>query len=128
MLTEINNANLLYSGIKLHDISIPSGVYSDLENAGATESVLFSYNDVDLRWIGKENWTYSLKFNATKDEIQHNFVILTFNGLDTLTNISLNGQSVGSTNNMFVRFQFDVKDILIEVSVTGFSQDLTLLI
>lgn len=101
------------SGIELHDISIPSGVYSDLENAGLTESVLFSYNDVDLRWIGLENWTYTLDFDTTSDDLRHDFVILTFNGLDTLTEIFLNGESLGTTENMFVRYRFDVKNILI---------------
>lgn len=89
-----------------------------MENAGIKESVLFAYNDVELRWIGRENWIYSVEFTVSQDDIQHKFVILTFDGLDTLTNISLNGRSIGSTNNMFVRYRFDVKDDLIEVRFT----------
>lgn len=81
------------------------------------ESVLFSYNDIDLRWVGNENWTYTLKCNVSKEDLQHNFVILTFNGLDTLTKIDINGRSIGSTNNMFVRYRFDVKDFLVDVSL-----------
>lgn len=104
-------------GIEVKDISIPSGVYSDLEAAGLTESVLFSYNDVDLRWIGLENWTYTLDFNLTSDELKHDFVMLTFNGLDTLTEIYLNGESLGFTDNMFIRYRYNVKDILINVGI-----------
>ena len=103
------------SGIEIHDISVPSGVYSDLEAAGKTESVLFSYNDIKLRWIARENWVYSVEFTTSRDDLQHNSIVLTFDGLDTLANINLNGRSIGSTNNMFIRYQFDVKDILIEV-------------
>lgn len=101
-------------GIVLNDISLPSGVYSELENAQLTESVLFSYNDVELRWIGLENWTYILEFNQTVDDLKHEFVILTCKGLDTLSEIFLNGESIGTTNNMFVRYRFNVKDSLVE--------------
>lgn len=100
----------------LNDISVPTGVYSALEEAKVTESVLFSYNDIKLRWIGLENWTYSLDFNLTKDDLKHKFVILTFNGLDTLTEIWMNNNFVGSTNNMFIRYKFDVKSFLSVVS------------
>lgn len=103
-------------GIEILDLSVPTGVYSDLENANLTESVLFSYNDIKLRWIAGENWTYSLKFEMTSQDLFHKFVILTFNGLDTLTEIFLNGESIGTTDNMFVRYRFNVKEILIAVS------------
>lgn len=84
-----------------------------MENAKLEESVLFSFNDVDLRWVALENWTYTLDFNTKADDLQHEFVILTFSGLDTLTEIFLNGESIGTTENMFVRYRFDVKEILI---------------
>lgn len=51
-------------GIQLTDQLLPSGVYSALEDAKITESVLHSYNDVKLRWIAYETWTYLLKFNG----------------------------------------------------------------
>jgi beta-mannosidase len=47
----------------LTDQKLPSGVYSALEDADITGSVLFGTNDVKLRWIANDNWTYSLKFD-----------------------------------------------------------------
>jgi beta-mannosidase len=105
-----------FPGIELRDISLPSGVYSDLENAKRTESVLFSYNDVDLRWIAYENWTYALNFTVSEDDLNHHFVILTFNGLDTIARVSLNGKDIGEVSNMFLRYRYDVKNILVQVS------------
>lgn len=97
------------------DITIPSGVYSDLEQNKYTNSVLFSYNDVALRWIGLDNWSYSLKFNITEDIIKHQFVLLTFDGVDTIANVTLNGHNLGSTINMFSRYRYDVAELLKEV-------------
>lgn len=53
-----------FLGIKVHNERIPSGVFSALQNANITDSVVNSYNDVNLRWIGKDKWKYSLDFNS----------------------------------------------------------------
>lgn len=54
-----------FSGILVRNETLPSGVYSALKNAKVTDSVLNSFNDVDLRWIAREKWTYSLEFDGT---------------------------------------------------------------
>lgn len=51
-------------GIVVKEQNLPSGVYSALENANITGSVLNSYNDVKLRWIAYEKWTYTLNFDG----------------------------------------------------------------
>lgn len=86
-----------------------------MENAKLVESILFSYDDTKLRWIAYDNWTYALSFSMKKEDFNHDFVVLTFNGLDTLATVKLNGVELGETNNMFVRFRFDVKEVLVEV-------------
>lgn len=53
------NGSLLLTGQ-----SLPSGVYSALEQAGIVESVLLGYNDVRLRWISRDYWTYELRFDG----------------------------------------------------------------
>lgn len=88
-----------------------------MEDAKVVESVLFSYDDTKLRWIAYENWTYSLNFTMTKEDLNHEFVVLTFHGLDTLATVKLNDIELGDTNNMFVRYRFDVKSHLVEVTL-----------
>lgn len=41
--------------------------------------------------------------------------MMTFHGLDTLAEIVLNGRPLGTTNNMFVRYTYDIKNILRKV-------------
>lgn len=60
----INLTLFCIQGIQLKNQSIPSGIYSALQEANITNSILDSYNDVNLRWIGKDNWTYSLTFDG----------------------------------------------------------------
>ncbi|KAG5679138.1 hypothetical protein PVAND_008730 [Polypedilum vanderplanki] len=100
--------------IEIKNIQIPSGIFSDLEAANVTESILFSYNDVKLRKFSYSNWSYSLNFNMTQEDLNHTTMILVFHGLDTITEIFLNDVLLGSTNNMFIRYRFDVKNHLFE--------------
>lgn len=51
-------------GLHITGESLPSGVYSALENAKIVDSVVNSFNDVNLRWIARDVWTYSLKFDG----------------------------------------------------------------
>lgn len=58
-------------GIQLMNQNIPSGIFSALEETNITESLHISYNDVRLRWIANENWTYTLNFQG-KIKFIHN--------------------------------------------------------
>lgn len=104
----------IYASTEINNITIPSGVFSDLENANITESILFSYNDVALRDIAMVNWTYSKKFNMTTEDLDHNNLILTLHGLDTISEIFLNEHLLGTTDNMFLRYRYDITDILVD--------------
>jgi beta-mannosidase len=101
--------------IEIPHITIPSGIYSDLEAAHVTESILFSDNDVKLREFSYLDWSYSLNFNMTSDDLDHNTILLVFHGLDTISEIFLNNESLGSTDNMFIRYRYDVKNRLVQV-------------
>lgn len=52
------------STLSIENVTVPSGVYTELAQKGYTQAVLYSKNDVDLRWIGDIDWTYELKFNC----------------------------------------------------------------
>ena len=53
-----------------------------------------------------------LYFIVTPDMLSKQYVELWLEGVDTVSNVSINGQLVGRTNNMFTRYIFDVKNYL----------------
>lgn len=61
--------------ILIRNESLPSGVYSALYNAKLTDSLLKSFNDVNLRWIAREKWTYSLEFNGSGNNLTHIYLV-----------------------------------------------------
>ena len=56
--------------------------------------------------------TFEILFSVTGDLLQYSSVILICEGLDTISNVSINGRIVGTSDNMFVRYTYDIKPYL----------------
>ncbi|XP_053954052.1 beta-mannosidase-like [Anastrepha ludens] len=106
----LTNQNLTISRSNIH---LPSGVYSALYG----EDVLKSYNDINMRWISLDNWTYTRIFKVSRNHLPKHFCNLTFHGIDTIAEIRLNSRVLGRTENMFVRYSFDITDFLSEENI-----------
>uniref|UniRef100_A0A1B6CRS8 Beta-mannosidase n=1 Tax=Clastoptera arizonana TaxID=38151 RepID=A0A1B6CRS8_9HEMI len=92
---------------------VPGGIYSDLRNAGILgEDILYRFNDVNYRWVARDNWTYSTKFDVDPIILEKEHVLISFYGVDTISSICLNDKLLGYTSNMFVRYSYEVKNNL----------------
>lgn len=94
-------------------VNIPSEAHADLyEN----DLIPHPYGEGDeekqLQWIPQHQWDYSLKFDVDKDIWQNDNIDLIFNGLDTYADVWLNGEKILHSDNMFVRYEKDVKNLL----------------
>ncbi|CAG9764679.1 unnamed protein product [Ceutorhynchus assimilis] len=108
---------------------VPGGIYTDLMKSGIIKDVFYGFNDNSTKWVGNINWTYTLNFTGELIEIRHKKCIsicfsveeglmkydtvnLVFEGVDTFASIELNGVIIGETQNMFVRYVYDIKNVL----------------
>ena len=94
-------------------VNIPSEAHADLyEN----DLIPHPYGEGDeekqLQWIPQHQWDYSLKFDVDKNIWQNDNIDLIFNGLDTYADVWLNGEKILHSDNMFVRYEKDVKNLL----------------
>ena len=94
-------------------VDIPSEVYANLYTAGLIPHP-YDEGDVEesLQWIPQRTWDYSLKFNVDKNIWKNDSIDLIFNGLDTYADVWLNGEKILHADNMFVKYQKEVKNIL----------------
>lgn len=92
--------------------SVPGDVTDDLHKAGVIEDPLYAENLKTCSWIYEEDWTYECTFDAETDLFEKSCVRLVFEGVDTLSEIRLNGVLLGKTENMFLRYEYDVKPFL----------------
>ncbi|KAH8369201.1 hypothetical protein KR009_003852 [Drosophila setifemur] len=100
----ITNQN---GSLEVTNQSIPSGIYSAFG-----PQVLDSFNDVALRWLAYDNWTYSNYFQFDVIHYRNSHINLTFHGIDTVAEIRLNHQLLGRPDNMFVRYSYEVSSLL----------------
>ncbi|XP_061599990.1 beta-mannosidase [Cololabis saira] len=91
---------------------VPGCVHSALQQQHLIQDPYFRFNDVLYRWVALDNWTYTTTFTVPAQLKVRQKVLLVFDGLDTIASISLNGVTVGKTDNMFRRYDFSVRELL----------------
>ncbi len=91
--------------------TVPGCVHTDLIEEGVLNDIYYRDNSKACQWIESCNFIYSREFSL--NEIPQN-ARLVFEGLDTYTEIFLNGESIGKTDNMFIPHSFDIKDRLLK--------------
>lgn len=88
--------------------TVPGTVHTDLLANGKIEDPFYRTNELQLQWIDKKDWEYRTEFSVSKAMKEKRNQRITFNGLDTYADIYLNGEKLGSTDNMFRTWRFDV--------------------
>ncbi|RXN06765.1 beta-mannosidase isoform X1 [Labeo rohita] len=77
-----------------------------------TRDPYYRFNDLAYRWISLDNWTYTTSFTVPTHVRGKGKAVLVFEGVDTVSTISLNGVTIGKTDNMFRRYDFEVTGLL----------------
>lgn len=91
--------NFIFNG------TVPGCVHTDLMADGILNDIYYRDNSKDCQWIESCDFIYSREF--TLNEIPP-VATLIFEGLDTYTEIFLNGESIGKTDNMFISHFFNI--------------------
>ncbi len=87
---------------------VPGCVHLDLLAAGRIPDPYYRENENQLQWIGEKTWIYSRTFTLPKNMRRAGRMLLCCDGLDTLATVWLNGRSLGRTDNMYRRWEFDI--------------------
>jgi len=94
------------------DAQVPGTVFEALLENNIIEDPFYGENEHEMKWIYESNWFYEKEFNLDPEFLEHKHILLRFNGLDTIAEVNLNGELIGSVNNMFVRYDIEVKSKL----------------
>lgn len=92
--------------------SVPGGVHTDLLALGRIPDPFVGDNERRVQWVAKADWEYRYLFAATPEVSQSEHLWLVCDGLDTLATLTLNDQPLGNTENMFRRYQWEVRHLL----------------
>ncbi|NPA10502.1 MAG: glycoside hydrolase family 2 protein [Chlorobi bacterium] len=92
--------------------SVPGTVHLDLMDNKIIPDPYKDENEKKVQWIENENWDYQTSFNISSKDLENQNIELIFNGLDTFSEIYLNGKLIQSTDNMFRKWTIPVKQSL----------------
>lgn len=92
--------------------TVPGGVHTDLLALGKIPDPFVGDNEKKVAWVAEQDWEYQFQFAAGADLLKQPQIFLVCDGLDTLATVTLNGQVLGKTDNMFRQYRWDVKPIL----------------
>jgi len=92
--------------------TVPGCVHSDLLGNGLIPDPFYGRNEFQLQWIEEEDWEYFRDFDVEKSLLASENLDLVCEELDTVAAIQINGQTVGTSSNMFHPHRFPVKKFL----------------
>ncbi len=95
-----------------HPGQVPGCVHLDLLRNKLIPDPFYRDNEAKLQWIEKADWEYRGTIQASDELLKHRHIELVFEGLDTYSEVSLNGTLVLTADNMFREWRVDVKQYL----------------
>lgn len=91
---------------------VPGTVHLDLMDHQLIPDPFKDENEKKVQWVENEDWDYQTNFKISSKELENQNIDLVFEGLDTFSEIYLNGKLIRKTDNMFRKWNVPVKDYL----------------
>ena len=85
---------------------VPGHVHLDLMRAGVIPDPFARLHERDVAWVSESDWEYETTFTVA-EPVPANAYLL-FHGLDTVSEIALNGEALGTADNMYIPHEFPV--------------------
>lgn len=91
---------------------VPGTVYTDMLRNGQMEDPFFKDNELDALKLMDEDYEYVSEFSCGSELLACRRVVLHFDGVDTIADVYLNGELIGSPDNMHRVWEYEVKSVL----------------
>ena len=89
--------------------TVPGCVHTDLLAADLIPDPYHGTNELDLQWIGENEWRYGCTFEVPAEILTQAHLELVCEGLDTVASVELNGHLIGRAEDMHIAYRFDAK-------------------
>lgn len=93
-------------------VNLPVTNYTALLNAGIIADPFYGENEKKLLWVAEKDWVFKKSFELSADAVRAEIVSLTFDGVDTLCDIKVNGKLFIKTDNAHFAYKIDAKKFL----------------
>ena len=99
-------------GVNGRDIAaaVPGSVYGNLLRQGLMPDPYERMNELDALKLMENSFRFQTVFSLTGEQLAGDFLLLRFDGIDTLAEIYLNDILLGHADNMHRVWEFDIRD------------------
>lgn len=89
---------------------IPGSVYGNLLEQGLMPDPYYGMNELEALRLMENDFRFRTVFSLTEEQFTGDFLLLHFEGVDTLAKVYLNGRLLGKTDNMHRIWEFSIED------------------
>lgn len=93
-------------------MTVPGDILSALVASGEASDPYFDRNELDVQWVGREDWALTRTFDVSDGLLRGGRLYIEFASIDTMAEVLLNGQAIGTSHNMFRRFRADIASLV----------------
>lgn len=90
-------------------LQLPGDIISGLFAAGEIPDPYYDRTELDLQWIGQEDWVIFREFEIDPAFFTLEHIFLNIAVIDTIADIRVNGALIGSSMDSFMPFSADIK-------------------
>ncbi|XP_078001198.1 beta-mannosidase-like [Glandiceps talaboti] len=98
--------------------SMPGNVHTALISSGDIGDPYYRFNDINYGDISYNKYKFTNRVTVGKDIFEKSSILLVCEGIDTVATVTVNDVEIGTTNNQFRRYVFNVSDHIVEGSNT----------
>jgi len=96
------------------EAKVPGCIHSDLLRQGIIKDPYYRTHSHDMKWVDRNDWEYQTTFEVSDELLNKPNIQIVFDCVDTYADIYLNGTRILQTDNYFLQWVADVKDLLRE--------------
>lgn len=89
---------------------VPGSVYGTLLEEGLMPDPFYRDNELDALKLMDNEFVYETEFVLDEEQLSSDECLLRFDGIDTLGDVYVNGELMGSVNNMHRSYEFSLKN------------------
>ncbi|MGN8647504.1 beta-mannosidase [Gracilibacillus sp. HCP3S3_G5_1] len=99
---------------KEFEIRLPASVMSALLDANEIEDPFYRDNEDLALEVASKDYLFSKRFEVDQKILAHEKVTITFHGIDTIAEISINGHKLATTENMHRIYEWNIQPFLVK--------------
>lgn len=114
-----DNWTLTVLGKNVYDIpktpietKVPSTVYGTLLEKGLIPDPFYRDNELDALKLMENDFAYETTIVISEEDRKADRLFLHFDGIDTIADVYLNGEKIGSADNMNRVWEYDITDLV----------------